>query len=152
MIEACHTFNVSGRCPVNGDVDQYEVRVTVARERLDRMPLVEDVLAVAEQFLREPVLQEKFTRDLAYRLKAEVETVCAHRSVSTRCTVRQPKQGWPHGVAKTEAERAQHQQACVAAAKNVRQLSPKQREVYRMVRAKRIPAVEAMEMAKGSPK
>jgi GTP cyclohydrolase I len=52
--------------------------------RCHRVIKVEDILAAVESFTTEPVLQEQFTRQLAARLRAEVETIGFHSGVETR--------------------------------------------------------------------
>jgi GTP cyclohydrolase I len=73
-----HRFQTSVRCPVNGARNCYAVAV-----RTDRLVMVEDILAAADQLAKGPSYQEDFTRQLAEVLNCQVETRGVHSAVET---------------------------------------------------------------------
>lgn len=88
---ATHAFTLGAVCPVNGDNDHYECRVTVRRA-----VTCEEVQAVAAGVAGRTLYQEELTQRLADRLAAEVTTVGWHRAGDTTLTVTcTPNREWP---------------------------------------------------------
>jgi len=76
-----HKFSLSGRCPVNGDIDYYAITVET-----DRMIEAHSMVSTARELLSAPTFQEDFTKALASAIGAKVTTACRHGHVFTEVT------------------------------------------------------------------
>lgn len=81
-----HTIHATGRCPINGLPDEYQITVYARR-----VVLCEEVAAAVDDLLAVPIFQEQFTQALADRLGCRVRTTCRHLEggrVTTDCICR----------------------------------------------------------------
>ncbi len=75
-----HCLDIQAKCPANGATDTYRMTVVV-----DRLVMVEDILAAVEKVTAEPIYQEHLTVKLAHELGAHVSTSGTHGKVFTEC-------------------------------------------------------------------
>jgi hypothetical protein len=77
-VKITHTFSVTGVCPLNGDVDEYEVEITLG--------VMVEAIGLRKQtqaLLDKPMYQEEFTALLQKLTEGRVKTTCDHRGVKT---------------------------------------------------------------------
>jgi len=148
MMTVRHTLRSTGICPVNGDEDDYLIVVDLRPRRVSEALLVEDVIEVVGQLLREPVLQEAFTAALARHLRADVTTHCRHGEVETEVRCERPK-GDGRGMPRLPSTRKLMRQGMLRYMTLAADLTDRQREVYRMARRKGLTQEAALEMARG---
>jgi hypothetical protein len=80
LTRTTHHFKAEGRCPINGQLDRYEVRITLVTDTYGTKDVVavEDIRTESDRLLAEPIFQEDYTRSLAAVFVANVVTRCHH--------------------------------------------------------------------------
>ena len=88
-MKTVHQFQMKGVCPVNQDVDHYQVEMTIfsCAYGTQEVTTIESILDWCARFHQEPRFQEDFTRALSAEFLARVKTTCLHRGVHTVCEV-----------------------------------------------------------------
>ncbi len=76
-----HTTTIQAKCPVDHDLDTYEVEFSA-----ERVIKVEDILAAIKQVAAREIFQEDLTVLLARQLGVQVRTVGYHSGVRTEVT------------------------------------------------------------------
>lgn len=80
MVRTTHHLEVKSNCPVNGEVDIYDVRI-MTRQVIP----VETILEVVADLTSAPIFQEDLTEQLAGRLGVSVQTSGCHSGVMAVC-------------------------------------------------------------------
>lgn len=81
-MKVTHSLIVNARCPANGNKDEYETTIEVAR-----LIRTEEIATICGQYAEQKVWQEDLTRLLAQQFDATVTTVGLHGIVTTTVTV-----------------------------------------------------------------
>jgi hypothetical protein len=74
-------LDVEAKCPVDGETIKLAVTVDCGNETL----MVEDLLATIAELVKQPIIQENFTRLLSHRLDMRVKTIGTHSGVTITC-------------------------------------------------------------------
>lgn len=79
-MKTTHYFKAVGRCPVNGQADEYKVSMTLHYDPYGHAPVVtvEAIREESDRLLSTPIFQEDYTRALAALFVARVVTKCVH--------------------------------------------------------------------------